>query len=79
MMPEDVRDIVRETVRETLESLGFDLRNPTETQADMQALREWRLIVRRARGHVVITLLGILVTGACAALWLGLKTWMRRE
>ena len=40
----DTREIVKQTVRETLTTLGFDVRHPLEVQKDMAALREVRLL-----------------------------------
>lgn len=36
------RRLVRETVRETLENVGFDMREPNKLQADMYYLRKLR-------------------------------------
>lgn len=42
-MDEDTcRRIMRETVRETLENVGFDMREPNKLQADMYYLRKLR-------------------------------------
>ena len=72
--PEEIREIIRETVRETLRGLGVDTRNPLETQADFRSLREWRQSMRAFRRSAVIGLIGIVVSGACAAFWVGLKS-----
>lgn len=42
MDEESCRRIVRETVRETLENVGFDMREPNKVQADMYYLRKLR-------------------------------------
>ena len=39
---ETCRGVVRDTVRETLESVGFDMREPNKLQADMYYLRKLR-------------------------------------
>lgn len=42
MDEEACRQLVRDTVRETLESVGFDMREPNKVQADMYYLRKLR-------------------------------------
>jgi hypothetical protein len=42
MDEETCRRVVRETVRETLENVGFDMRAPNKLQADMYYLRKLR-------------------------------------
>lgn len=42
MDEETCRRIMRETVRETLENVGFDMREPNKLQADMYYLRKLR-------------------------------------
>lgn len=42
MDEEACRRLVRDTVRETLENVGFDMREPNKLQADMYYLRKLR-------------------------------------
>jgi hypothetical protein len=73
LIRDDVKQLIRSTVHETLIVLGIDPSSPIEFQADMRTLREWRLsskILRRGMiGGVILTIL----SGALAALWIGLK------
>lgn len=75
---EELRELMQETVCETLTHLGIDTRNPIEFQADMRALREWRLLMKSARKSAILTLLGILITGLGTAVWVGLKTFIKK-
>lgn len=42
-------------------------------QADLMHLRKWRLSVESVQSKGLITMVGILVSGAAAALWMGIK------
>ncbi len=68
-----LRRIVREGVTEALTTLGVDAGDPLEMQKDFQHLRSWRLATAKIRGKAVLTVVTVVVTGACAALWLGIK------
>lgn len=76
--PEAVREIIRETVFETLKSLGIDVTHPMEVQADLRSLREWRQSMKAIWRSAVLGFVGILITGACAALWIGIKYFIVR-
>lgn len=45
-----------------------------ETQADLMHLRKWRKTMERVQSKGILTLVGLLITGACAAVWIGLQT-----
>lgn len=72
----ELRDLVRDTVRETLSSLGADVANPQEMQRDFAALREWREGVTAVRKKAILTIVGTVLTGLGVALWLGIKHWL---
>lgn len=61
LTPDHLKHIVRETVLETLQGLGFDAETPTGLQADMHYLRRLRLgaedMAKRARGAVLTVLI----------------------
>jgi hypothetical protein len=71
---EELEALVKRTVNETLTSIGLDHKNPIELQKDFQSLREWRQAMQEVRKKTLITLIGILVTGLAAAIWIGLKS-----
>ena len=75
---DEIDDIVRRTVKETLLSMGLDTKNPLELQRDFQALRDWRLSMNAIRSRGMLTLIGIIVSGMAAALWFGVKHALTR-
>jgi hypothetical protein len=78
----ELRQLVRETAiataRETLRGLGMDVDHPLEVQRDLQTLREWRTVASAARRGVAISFVGILVSGALAAFWIGFKSYFAK-
>jgi hypothetical protein len=77
MCEEEVRALVREAVRETLTSIGVDQSDPLEVQRDLAWLRDVRQASRSARGKALAALIGLLVTAAAGALWVGLRALLR--
>lgn len=73
MTPEEVREMIRQTVRETFTTLGVQVNDPIEVQKDFQHLREWRTTTDSIKKKGIMTMVGILITGAVAAAWLGIK------
>ena len=70
---DEVRKIVSESVRETLIQIGVASDDPLEMQKDMQHFRVWRLSYENIRTKGMITIFGVLLTGAAAAFWVGFK------
>lgn len=69
--------MVQEAVHETLMGLGVNVSTPTaviEMQRDFQHLRDWRKTTERVRTRGILVMAGLLVSGLCAALWLGFKS-----
>lgn len=73
MTTEELRELVRDTVEETLTRLGMDRSNPTAMQRDFAALRQWRESMEAIRRKGMVTLVSVIVTGVCAALWIGVR------
>ncbi len=71
-----LKDVIRDTVNETLTTLGVDVKNPLEMQADFQAIREWREVSATVRKKGLAALMVVLVTGLCSILWLGFKEYI---
>jgi hypothetical protein len=74
MTQQELKELVSEAVTETLTKLGVDTTNPVEMQRDFQHLREWRQTTSSLKRHGMLTLLGIFIAGAVAALWLGFQS-----
>ena len=68
-----VHDIVRTAVTQTLVSLGMDASDPLKLQQDMHYLRETREAHERIRTKIVLVLIGLGLTSAVGAMWIGLK------
>lgn len=73
---DDLEKIIRDTVAETLTSIGLDTKNPKELQRDFATLRDWREAMQEVRTKSLITIVGILVTGLVAAVWIGIRSMM---
>lgn len=73
---ETMREVARLTVEETFLRLGIDAADPIEMQRDFQHLREWRLAVETVKKRSLVSLVGVLVAGTCAALWVGVKHFL---
>jgi len=68
-----LKEIIRESVEAAMTRLGVDASNPLDMQRDFQHLRDWRLSVETVKAKGVVTMMGILITGVCAVIWLGFK------
>ena len=75
---EQLRSVVKDTVSETLVRMGIDAEDPIEMQKDFSHLRQWRTATDSARTKGVVALVGILVTGICAAVWMGLQQMLEK-
>lgn len=69
----DIKELVRDTVEETLLSLGVEHKNPLEMQKDFQHLREWRESVESVKSKSVVTAVGIVIAGILGMLWVGFR------
>lgn len=73
LITDEVERIVKQTVKETLIHLGVKVDDPIEVQKDFQHLREWRLAIQEARKKTMLAVVGVVVSGVLAALWLGVR------
>ncbi len=46
-------------------------------QKDMAYLRAWRLAMSKIQNKGLLTLIGIIIAGLCAAVWAGLRTYFQ--
>lgn len=70
------REMVREVVRHTLVELGIDVSDPHEMQRDFKHLREWRESMEQVRSKSILAVIGLVVSGLVAAVWIGLKHFL---
>lgn len=73
LTPEEARALIREAVRETFLMLGVKVDDPIEVQKDFQHLREWRSTTESVKAKGMLAVVGVVVSGLAAALWMGLK------
>lgn len=78
---EEIRAIVKETVQQTLNEtfvrLGVAIDDPIEVQKDFQHLRDWRVTTDAVKNKAMLASIGLLVSGALAAIWVGIKDSVR--
>lgn len=70
---EEVEQAVEQGVVNALIRLGLDASKPIDLQRDFQFLRDLRKSTESVKGKALVTIVGILIAGGLAALWLGLK------
>jgi len=70
---DELKEIVKDTVHETLTGVGIESSDPIEMQKDFNHLREWRLVVNDVRKKSILTVCGLLLTGVLAFIWIGFK------
>ena len=68
-----LKTLVTEGVYDALTRLGVDAQNPVEMQKDFQHLRDWRKATSEVQKKSLCLIVGILLSGLCAAAWLGIK------
>ena len=71
---DELKELNKAGVLETLKALGIDADNPQEVQRDFYFIRDWRKATETCKGTMAVMALGTVVTGLLAALWLGLKS-----
>ena len=76
---EELKGIIKDTVRETLLTLGLDTADPIKLQRDFQHLREWREGTESIKSNGILTALGLLIAGALSALWIVIKSYLHIE
>ncbi len=68
-----IDDVVLRTVINMLTSFGFEEDERKELKKDFVHLRKWRMSVESAEGLTVKVIVGTIVSGFVAAVWLGFK------
>lgn len=78
MCEDEVRAVVRETVNQTLTSLGVDGSSPLEVQQDLAWLRRTRRATGSVAGKVGAALVTLVVGAVVAAAWAGFRLLVHR-
>jgi hypothetical protein len=66
-----------QAVKDMLTALGIDPSKPFDAQKDMQWLRSTRERCEGISAKAVLTVIGLLVAAALAALWAGFKSYLK--
>lgn len=74
LTPEQLRQVVRETVHETMISLGIEASEVAEMQRDFIFLRQLRQTHEQIKSRALIVLVGTIITATLGAVWLGLAS-----
>lgn len=73
---DQIKELVKDTVAETLTAMGVEVKDPMAMQRDLKAIRDWRLAVEAIKRKATLTAVGILVTGILAVFILGIRSWL---
>lgn len=68
-----LRELIAETVRATLTSIGVEVEDPIIMQKDFAHLRSWRESTEEVKRKSFIALVTIIVAGIAGAVWASLK------
>lgn len=71
---DELRTLIRETVTETMVSLGIQAQNQTEMQRDFQFMRDLRTATTNMKRKASMVAITALITSLLTAVWLGIKT-----
>lgn len=78
MSKAELRQLMKETILETLTTLGVSVDDPIQMQADFQHLREWRTMTDSLKTKGFLTGMGLALAGVFSLVWLGLKEVLSR-
>lgn len=78
MTRDELRELIAETVRETLTQMGADPAHPLEMQRDFQHLRQWRRAGEDLHHKGMLALLGIFLSGVVALVLVGVRDWFNK-
>ncbi|MGJ4928163.1 hypothetical protein ACQR1I_16465 [Bradyrhizobium sp. HKCCYLS2038] len=71
---EHSKNVAEEAVAAVLRAFGLEDDDHRELRADFQHLRRWRKSVEQAQSLTFKAVVGTIVSGLVAAIWLGVKT-----
>ena len=72
---EELKEVVKEAMIETLVGLGIQASDPMEMQRDHQFLREIRLTAEKVKTKGILVSVGVLVTGLLGLLGIWIKSF----
>jgi hypothetical protein len=74
----EIEQIVTRGVSAALTRLGIDTAHPLDMQKDFSHLRAWRMSTDQIKDKGMLALMGIILSGFFAAVWLGFKTLIKQ-
>lgn len=74
--PHDIDGVVRKAIAAVLDSFGIEAGDRKEIAADFRHLRKWRKSVEGAQTLTFRVIVGTLVSGFLAAIWMGIKVML---
>lgn len=72
-----LRDLIQQTITQTLTTIGVDATDPHKMQKDFIHLREMRESGEAMKKKTQLTLLGIFIAGAISAIAIGVKEYFK--
>lgn len=79
MTHDEIEALMERAVLRAFERIGIDAENAAETRADFAYLRRSRERVEGLLGKVLLTILGVTLTGALYAMWDGIRLGILRH
>lgn len=83
LISEDLPPVITSCTQTTVDNLlvrfGMQVNEPLELQRDFQHLRDFRVSYNSIKSKATLTMVGILISGLCAIVWLGFKEYIRSE
>ena len=73
MKKDQMHDIIRQSVLETLTSLGIDINNPLDVQKDLQYIRRMREGSDAVKGNVIKAIIATTIPTCIYVVWLAIK------
>lgn len=70
---DELRQLIEESVKQTLKTLGMATDDVMESQKDFQQLRIWRETAEEMKRKSLLALIGIAASGLAGAVWVGIK------
>lgn len=74
MTDRELEDIAQRVAVRVLRDLGINADDAFEMRRDFEFVRRWRCTTDSLRGRTLWTVVGTLVAGSLAMIWLGLRS-----
>jgi hypothetical protein len=72
----ELRKIIKETVHDTMITMGMQDADPIEMQKDFQLLREWRKSTDEIKRKGILGLLTLICAGVISLIVIGIKSYL---